>query len=90
MARIGPLPCVDLFDDLTAFLDPLDKIARRNQESVKINSRTHVLNVLVMSELLNRLYIPSEKIDWGQSLQQHHRREMKRLAYLSHHELSAP
>ena len=41
---------------LQHLLDPLDKIARRNQEPVRINSRTHVLNVSVMSELLDGLY----------------------------------
>lgn len=40
---------------LQHLLDPLDKIARRNQEPVRISSRTHVLNVSVMSELLDRL-----------------------------------
>jgi membrane protein implicated in regulation of membrane protease activity len=42
---------------LQHLLDPLDKIAPRNQETVRANSRTHALNVSVMSEMLDRLYI---------------------------------
>jgi|SRR5215471_3002176 len=41
---------------LQHLLDPLDKIAPRNQETVRANSRTHALNVSVMSEVLDRLY----------------------------------
>jgi membrane protein implicated in regulation of membrane protease activity len=42
---------------LQHLLDPLDKIAPRNQETARANSRTHALNVSVMSEVLDRLYI---------------------------------
>jgi ABC-type multidrug transport system fused ATPase/permease subunit len=48
---------------LQRLLDPLDKIAPRNQETVRANSRTHALNVSVMSEVLDRLYNHLEKID---------------------------
>jgi hypothetical protein len=41
---------------LQHLLDPIDKIAPRNQETVRANSRTHALNVSVMSEVLDRLY----------------------------------
>jgi hypothetical protein len=41
---------------LQHLLDPLDKIAPRNQETVRANSRTHALNVSVISEVLDRLY----------------------------------
>src|SRR5262245_7115153 len=41
---------------LQHLLDPLDKIAPRNQETVRANSRTHALNVSVMSEVLDRLH----------------------------------
>jgi hypothetical protein len=41
---------------LQRLLDPIDKIAPRNQETVRTNSRTHALNVSVMSEVLDRLY----------------------------------
>jgi hypothetical protein len=40
---------------LQHLLDPLDKIAPRNQETVRANSQTHALNVSVMSEVLDRL-----------------------------------
>jgi hypothetical protein len=41
---------------LQHLLDPLDQIAPRNREHVRINSRTHALNVSAMSEVLDRLY----------------------------------
>ena len=41
---------------LQHLLDPIDKIAPRNQETVRANSRTHAQNVSVMSEVLDRLY----------------------------------
>jgi hypothetical protein len=41
---------------LQHLLDPIDKIAPRNQETVRASSRTHALNVSVMSEVLDRLY----------------------------------
>jgi hypothetical protein len=41
---------------LQHLLDPIDKIAPQNKETVRANSRTHALNVSVMSEVLDRLY----------------------------------